>query len=211
MQLESQYFCVVQRDLVDTCGVNVRAQYILNSINCRTVLYPKDIFIQLIVKAIYTVSYLTESHPRPHRMTWKLITMREKHLDCKEQRSLTFAFDSCLVAKPNIRTPSVDCTGMRSRVGYRYINTAMFELNLVNQLSKYVFRSDTTEARLSAIFCLPQFVSSLHSRCNLSNPKLVASKLRQKFKVIREMNCREQGRVWYHEFSTRGLQKSNAI
>ena len=165
----------------------------------------------MIVKAIYTASYLTESHPRPHRMTWKLITMREKHLDCEEQRSLTFAFDSCLVAKPNIRTPSVDCTGMRSRVGYRYINTAMFELNLVNWLSKYVFRSDTTEARLSAIFCLPQFVSSLHSRRNLSNPKLVASKLRQKFKIIREMNCREQGRVWYHEFSTRGLQKSNAI
>ena len=94
----------------------------------------------MIVKAIYTVSYLTESHPRPHRMTWKLITMREKHLDCKEQRSLTFAFDSCLVAKPNIRTPSVDCTGKKSRVGYRYVNTARFELKSCQfELSKHVF------------------------------------------------------------------------
>lgn len=44
------------------------------------------------------------------------------------------------MAKPNIRTPSVDCTGKKSRVGYRYVNTARFELKSCQfELSKHVF------------------------------------------------------------------------
>lgn len=133
----------------------------------------------MLLKAICTMSYLTESHPRPHHMTWKLITMREKHL-WRTTFSLTFsfAFDSCLVAKPNIRTRSVDCTGKRIT---RRLSIKKYSEVWVKscQLVVWVrFRSDTTEASSGAIFFayLSLFpVSTLD--IYPSNPKLVASRI----------------------------------
>lgn len=52
------------------------------------------------------------------------------YFDCEEERlSLTFGFRSCLVAKPNIRTPSMNWTGKNSRVGYQDINKVSFDLS----------------------------------------------------------------------------------
>lgn len=162
----------------------------------------------MLLKAICTMSYLTESHPRPHHMTWKLITMREKHL-WRTTFSLTFsfAFDSCLVAKPNIRTRSVDCTGKRitRRLSIKKYGEVWVKSY---QLVVWVrFRSDTTEASSGAIFFayLSLFpVSTLD--IYPSNPKLVASMWEQCKRIREIINCREQGRGWYYKFST--IQKS---
>ena len=97
-------------------GMSAQSNYTLNSM--------KIVLLKCLILKTTTARVTPPTTPYDVRIT--LV----RHFDCEEQRfSLTFGFRSCLVAKPNIRTPSMNWTGKNSRVGYQDINKLSFGLS----------------------------------------------------------------------------------